>query len=123
MAQPRPLSPHLQVYRPQLTSVMSIMHRASGVVLATGSLLLAIFLTALAMGEKAFEPLVLALHHPVGRFVLFGYSLALVYHGLNGIRHLAWDLSIGLEIRHVYQSGYIVLGLTFLITTALWLLA
>ncbi len=122
MAQQRPLSPHLQVYRPQLTSVMSIMHRASGAALATGSLLLAVWLTALAMGANTFGPLVEALHHPVGKLVLFGYSLALVYHGLNGIRHLAWDLSIGLEIKHVYRSGYTVLLLTFLVTAALWIL-
>ena len=122
MVQPRPLSPHLQVYRPQLTSVMSIMHRASGAVLATGSLLLAVWLTALAVGPKFFGPLNESINHPVGQFVLFGYSLALIYHGLNGIRHLAWDLRIGLEIRQVYQSGYLVLGLTVLITGTLWLL-
>ena len=122
MVQPRPLSPHLQVYRPQLTSVMSIMHRASGAVLATGSLLLAFWLMALAVGPKFFGPLNELINHPVGQFVLFGYSLALVYHGLNGIRHLAWDLRIGLEIRQVYQSGYLVLGLTVLITATLWLL-
>ena len=122
MVQPRPLSPHLQVYRPQLTSVMSILHRASGAVLATGSLLLAFWLTALAGGPKFFGPLNESINHPVGQCVLFGYSLALVYHGLNGVRHLAWDLRIGLEIRQVYQSGYLVLGLTVLITATLWLL-
>ena len=122
MEKPRPLSPHLQVYRPQLTSVMSIMHRASGAVLATGSLMLAVWLTALAAGADAFGPVTDALHHPFGQFVLFGYSLALVYHGLNGIRHLLWDLRIGLEIRQVYQSGYLVLGLTVMVTAALWLL-
>jgi succinate dehydrogenase / fumarate reductase cytochrome b subunit len=122
MAKPRPLSPHLQVYRPQLTSVMSIMHRASGVVLATGSLMLVVWLAALAAGADAFGFITAVLHHPLGQFVLFGYSLALVYHGLNGIRHLLWDLRIGLEIRQVYQSGYLVLSLTVLVTAALWLL-
>ena len=121
MAKPRPLSPHLQVYRPQLTSVMSIMHRASGAVLATGSLLVALWLVALAAGEAVFNPVADAMQHPFGQLVVFGYSLALVYHGLNGIRHLMWDLRIGLEIKQVYQSGYIVLGLTVLVTAALWL--
>ena len=121
MAKPRPLSPHLQVYRPQLTSVMSIMHRASGAVLATGSLLVALWLVALAAGAAAFNLLADAMQHPLGQLVMFGYSLALVYHGLNGIRHLMWDLRIGLEIKQVYQSGYLVLGLTFLVTAALWL--
>ena len=121
MVKPRPLSPHLQVYRPQLTSVMSIMHRASGAVLATGSLLVALWLVALAAGAAVFNPVADAMQHPFGQLVVFGYSLALVYHGLNGIRHLMWDLRIGLEIKQVYQSGYLVLGLTFLVTAALWL--
>jgi succinate dehydrogenase / fumarate reductase cytochrome b subunit len=121
MAKPRPLSPHLQVYRPQLTSVMSIMHRASGAVLATGSLLVALWLVALAAGAAAFNLLADAMQHPLGQLVMFGYSLALVYHGLNGIRHLMWDLRVGLEIKQVYQSGYLVLGLTPLVTAALWL--
>ena len=121
MAKPRPLSPHLQVYRPQLTSIMSIMHRASGAVLATGSLLVALWLVALAAGAAVFNPVADAMQHLLGQLVVFGYSLALVYHGLNGIRHLMWDLRIGLEIKQVYQSGYLVLGLTFLVTAALWL--
>ena len=121
MAKPRPLSPHLQVYRPQLTSVMSIMHRTSGVVLATGSLLVALWLVALAAGTTVFNPVADAIQHPLGQLVVFGYSLALVYHGLNGIRHLMWDLRVGLEIKQVYQSGYLVLGLTVLVTAALWL--
>ena len=121
MAKPRPLSPHLQVYRPQLTSVMSIMHRASGAVLATGSLLVALWLVALAAGVAVFNLLADAMQHPLGQLVMFGYSLALVYHGLNGIRHLMWDLRVGLEIKQVYQSGYLVLGLTVLVTAALWL--
>ena len=123
MAKPRPLSPHLQVYRPQLTSVMSIMHRASGAVLATGSLLVALWLVALAAGAAVFNPVAHAMQHPLGQLVMFGYSLALVYHGLNGIRHLMWDLRVGLEIKQVYQSGYLVLGLTLLVTAALWLAA
>ena len=121
MAKPRPLSPHLQVYRPQLTSILSIMHRASGAVLATGSLLVALWLVALAAGAAVFNPVADAMQHLLGQLVVFGYSLALVYHGLNGIRHLMWDLRIGLEIKQVYQSGYLVLGLTFLVTAALWL--
>ena len=121
MAKPRPLSPHLQVYHPQLTSVMSIMHRASGAVLATGSLLVALWLVALAAGTTVFNPVADAIQHPLGQLVVLGYSLALVYHGLNGIRHLMWDLRIGLEIKQVYQSGYLVLGLTVLVTATLWL--
>ena len=110
MAKPRPLSPHLQVYRPQLTSIMSIMHRASGAVLATGSLLVALWLVALAAGAAVFDPVADAMQHPLGQLVVFGYSLALVYHGLNGIRHLMWDLRIGLEIKQVYQAAILCLA-------------
>ena len=122
MAKPRPLSPHLQAYSPQLTSVMSIMHRASGAVLATGSLILVIWLTALAAGGDVISLDTTAMHHPVRQFALFGFSLALVYHGLNGVRHLLWDLRIGLEVGQVYQSGYLVLSLTVIVTASLWLL-
>ena len=97
------------------------MHRASGAVLATGSLLVALWLVALAAGAAVFNPVADVMQHPLGQLVVFGYSLALVYHGLNGIRHLMWDLRVGLETKQVYQSGYLVLGLTVLVTAALWL--
>ena len=121
MANPRPLSPHLQVYRLPLPAIMSIMHRISGAVLATGSVLLALWLVLLAGGADWFAPAAAVLAHPLGKLVLFGYSLALVYHGLNGVRHMMWDLCLGLEIRQVYASGYTVLALTLLITASLWL--
>ena len=82
---------------------------------------MALWLVALAAGAAVFNSVADAMQHPLGQLVVFGYSLALVYHGLNGIRHLMWDLRIGLEIKQVYQSGYLVLGLTFLVTAALWL--
>ena len=121
MARTRPLSPHLQVYRPQLTSMMSIAHRASGIVLTTGTLVLAAWLVALALGAESYALLAGLLAHPLGQFVLFGYSAALIYHALNGIRHLSWDLGFGLTIPEVYRSGHIVLFLTFLLTACLWL--
>ncbi|MGB1176311.1 MAG: succinate dehydrogenase, cytochrome b556 subunit [Candidatus Puniceispirillaceae bacterium] len=121
MARPRPLSPHLQVYRPQLTSMMSITHRATGVALTTGTLVLAAWLVALALGGETYTMAAMAVAHPLGQFVLFGYSAALIYHALNGIRHLSWDLGRGLTIPDVYRSGHIVLFLTFLLTACLWL--
>ena len=121
MARQRPLSPHLQVYRPQLTSMMSITHRATGVALTTGTLVLAAWLVALALGGATYEVIAAAVAHPLGQFVLFGYSAALIYHALNGIRHLSWDLGFGLTIPDIYRSGHIVLFLTFLLTACLWL--
>ena len=120
MARPRPLSPHLQVYRPQMTSVMSILHRAAGVVLTTGTLIMAAWLVSLALGKEAYDVVVMAIGHPLGQFVLFGYSVALIYHALNGVRHLGWDLGFGLTIPQVYKNGQIVLFLTVVLTMGLW---
>ena len=121
MAKPRPLSPHLQVYRPQLTTIMSIGHRASGIVLATGTLVLAAWLIALALGPDAFATVSMVIAHPLGQFVLFGYSFLLFYHASNGVRHLGWDIGRGLAIPSLYRNGYIVLAVTALFTALLWL--
>lgn len=118
--QERPLSPHLQVYKPQLTSIMSILHRITGVVLALGSLLFAAWLVAVAGGADAFGLARAALASVPGQVVLFGLSACLVYHFLNGIRHLAWDAGHGFEIAKAYASGYAVLVLAVLITAGLW---
>ena len=120
MARTRPLSPHLQVYRPQMTSVMSILHRAAGVVLTTGTLIMAAWLVSLALGKEAYDVVVMVIGHPLGQFVLFGYSVALIYHALNGVRHLGWDLGFGLTIPQVYKYGQIVLFLTVVLTMGLW---
>ena len=121
MAKPRPLSPHLQVYRPQLTSILSITHRASGVVLTTGTLVLALWLIAVASGPKTFAIMASIVGHPLGQFVLFGYSVALIYHALNGLRHLGWDFGYGLTLSEVYRNGHMVLFLTLVLTAGLWL--
>lgn len=120
MARTRPLSPHLQVYRPQMTSVMSILHRAAGVVLTTGTLIMAAWLVSLALGKEAYDVVVMVIGHPLGQFVLFGYSVALIYHALNGVRHLGWDWGFGLTIPQVYKNGQIVLFLTVVLTMGLW---
>lgn len=120
MARTRPLSPHLQVYRPQMTSVMSILHRAAGVVLTTGTLIMAAWLVSMALGKEAYDVVVMVIGHPLGQFVLFGYSVALIYHALNGVRHLGWDLGFGLTIPQVYKNGQIVLFLTVVLTMGLW---
>ena len=120
MGRQRPLSPHLQVYRPQMTSVMSIMHRAAGIVLTTGTLVMTAWLVSLATGAERYDIVAAALAHPLGQFVLFGYSVALIYHALNGIRHLGWDIGIGLSIPEVYRNGQLVLVLTAILTVVLW---
>jgi succinate dehydrogenase / fumarate reductase cytochrome b subunit len=116
----RPLSPHLQVYRPQITSVMSILHRISGIVLSFGAFVLAWWLLAVAQGGDAYASASACLASPLGKVVLFGFSFALVYHLLNGIRHLLWDAGWGFTLPQVYRSGYIVVALTFVFTAAIW---
>ena len=90
----RPLSPHLQVYRWQLTSVLSILHRAAGIVLGTGTILLVWWLVAAASGPEAFEGVENFLGSWLGLLLLFSWTVSLFYHLCNGIRHLVWDLSL-----------------------------
>jgi succinate dehydrogenase / fumarate reductase cytochrome b subunit len=118
-AQQRPLSPHLQIYRRQITTVMSIMHRATGVLLALGAFALMAWLVASAGDGESFACFQSMVGSPIGKIALFAFAAALVYHFLNGIRHLLWDVGWGFEIPRVYASGYVVLALTVIITAAL----
>ena len=117
----RPLSPHLQVYKPQLTSVLSILHRITGLALALGTFLLVWWLVAAAVGEAAFEIVQNVIKSWFGRIILLGWSFSLFYHLCNGIRHLFWDAGIGLEIEQVNMSGWLVLMGTVLLTLLSWL--
>jgi succinate dehydrogenase / fumarate reductase cytochrome b subunit len=116
----RPLSPHLQIYRPQLTSMMSIAHRASGIVNVAGSLLLVYWLAALAGGPTAFARASALFGSIPGQVVLFAFSVSLFYHLANGIRHLVWDTGHGFDIPSVYRSGRIVLVATAVLTVLAW---
>jgi succinate dehydrogenase / fumarate reductase cytochrome b subunit len=117
----RPLSPHLQVYRPQLTSVMSILHRITGIALAAGTLLLFWWLIAAATGPTAFDAVQSFIGSLVGRILLFGWSFALYYHLCNGIRHLVWDTGHGFEIRTAYASGWLVIVAASVLTIISWI--
>ncbi len=116
----RPLSPHLQVYRPQLTSVLSIFHRITGMALVGGLVLLAWWLIAAAAGPGAFGVVRAFLGSWFGLLVLFGVSFALFYHLCNGVRHLIWDSGHLLEIEAVYRSGWVMLGSAVAFTVAAW---
>jgi succinate dehydrogenase / fumarate reductase cytochrome b subunit len=117
----RPLSPHLQVYRWQLTSVLSILHRASGVALAAGTILLVWWLGAAADGPDAYAGVQGFLGSWVGRILLFGWTVALFYHLCNGLRHLWWDTGRGFELKSVYASGWTVVGATIVLTAISWI--
>jgi len=120
MARQRPLSPHLQVYRLPLPALMSISHRMTGIILSSGTLMLTLYLVALANGPESFALVQKVIAHPGGMLVLFGYSVALFYHGCNGVRHLFWDAVIGLNIPAIYKSGQAVLVLAIMLTAGLW---
>ena len=120
-SKPRPLSPHLQVYKWQLTSLMSIGHRASGIALLLGTFLIVIWLVALAAGPELFSYVNKVISHWLGQFILFGFSVMLFYHSLNGIRHLSWDLGYGFDISNVYKTGYAVLVTALILTSITWL--
>lgn len=118
--QNRPLSPHLQVYRPQWTMVLSISHRITGVALAVGTLLLVWWLAAAASGPEAYGTVQAFLGTILGRLMLFGWTLALFYHLCNGIRHLFWDAGYGFELKTAYGSGLLVLLASLVLTLAAW---
>ena len=116
----RPLSPHLQVYRPQLTSVLSILHRITGIALAIGTLILVWWLIAAAAGPTAFDIVQNFIGSLVGRLLLLGWSFALYYHLCNGIRHLFWDAGKGFELKTAYASGWLVVAAAALLTAISW---
>jgi len=120
MSDPRPLSPHLQIYRWQLTSVLSILHRASGITLVVGAILMVSWFGSAADGAASFAAFQGFLGSPIGLVVLFGCSVALFYHLCNGIRHLWWDTGHGLELKSVYLGGYVVLAATAALTLIVW---
>jgi len=118
---PRPLSPHLQVYRPQLTSVLSITHRATGVALAVGTLVLVWWLIAAATGPEQFASAQSFLGSWLGLLLLLGWSWSLFYHLCNGIRHLFWDAGMGFELKAAYASGWVVVLASMVLTVIAWL--
>ena len=116
----RPLSPHLQVYKPQITSVLSILHRITGIGLAAGALVLVYWLNAAAYGPDAFERAQDFLASWVGRLLLLGWTWALFYHLCNGIRHMFWDAGRGLELPQVHITGWIVVVASLGFTLISW---
>ena len=112
----RPLSPHLQIYKPQLTSVMSISHRFTGVILSLLSIMIPIFFILLSLGDEYFDLLIVVLNHFLVKLILYGIIFVVFYHLLNGIRHLFWDIGMGLSIRESYLSGYLVIIISIITT-------
>ncbi|HUQ09541.1 MAG TPA: succinate dehydrogenase, cytochrome b556 subunit [Steroidobacteraceae bacterium] len=119
---PRPLSPHLGVYKFMYTMSLSILHRMTGLTASVGFLLFVWWLMALATGHDAYEGAMQFLASPVGKLLLVGFTFAFVYHFCNGIRHLVWDTGHGLERAEARRSGAIVIVAAVLLTAlVVWL--
>ena len=118
VSRPRPLSPHLQVYRPQITSFLSIMHRFTGIILALSTLLFSYWLLSATYGPEKFAIAQTVMSSWFGQSVLCGLTFSVFYHLSNGIRHLAWDAGWGFELDRVKITGWLII----LFTTAMTVL-
>ena len=116
----RPLSPDLQIYRPQLTSVLSISHRVTGITLSVGTLLLVLSLLAAAVGPQAYSTVQSLMHSWLGLLLMLGWTFSFFFHLCNGIRHLVWDAGYGFELRTIYASGWMVVAASMALTVAAW---
>lgn len=119
----RPLSPHLTVYRPQITSMLSILHRVTGVGLTLGAAMVVCWLLAAATGEAEFEFVDGLMTSWIGHLVWLGLTFSLAYHFCNGIRHLIWDMGYGFQLDQVETTGKAVVGGSVALTVLVWLIA
>ena len=124
MAQPdRPLSPHLGIYRWQVSNTLSILHRLTGVMLAVGAVAFTYWLVSIAAGPDYYLAVAGWLRSPLGLLLLLVWSFCFFFHLCNGLRHLAWDLGYGFEIDEMRASGFAVVGAALLLTGAFWAFA
>ena len=118
-----PLSPHLQIYRWQITSVISILHRISGIVTSFGSVVLVIWLLSIGIGEETFKLINSIYLSFLGRAVLIGITLSVCFNTLNDIRHLFWDYGYGFSLNTVKITGWLIVISSIILTVLIWLLA
>ena len=118
-----PLSPHLQIYRWQISSLLSIIHRISGVINQLALILIFFWLLVLSFGESNYELFLLTINSFFGKFILIGFTWSMCFHILSGIRHLDWDLGYGFEIKTANISGIIVVISSLALTIIFWLFA
>lgn len=116
----RPLSPHISIYRWPITMVLSILHRATGIAMSVGLIVLAGWLFNAAEGPEAYQYFRAAMSGPVGRILLIGWTFAFFLHLGNGVRHLFWDAGRGLEKHQANASAWFVLVVAALLTAVFW---
>jgi succinate dehydrogenase / fumarate reductase cytochrome b subunit len=122
-ARARPMSPHLTIYRWQVTMLASITHRVTGAGLGVGALVLVWWLVAISNGPEGYENFMSYAGTPLGLLILFGFIWALAFHLLNGIRHLVWDLGYGFEKRTATQTGSLVYVLSVVLAVGIFAFA
>tara|TARA_B100000029_G_scaffold236613_1_gene233657 strand:- start:160 stop:546 length:387 start_codon:yes stop_codon:yes gene_type:complete len=118
-----PLSPHLQVYRWQVSSLVSITHRITGIINLFALILIFFWLLILSFGENNYDSFLLIINSFFGRFILIGFTWSMCFHLLSGIRHLVWDLGYGFEVKTANISGTIVIFSSLVLTIIFWLFA
>ena len=118
----QPLSPHLSIYKWQVTNTLSILHRFSGVLLFLAAMDFSIWLASIAMGENSYALISSLFSSPLALAIWVAVSFSFFYHSLNGLRHLAWDFGKGFETHQVNYSGFIVVFLTLVLTSSFWFL-
>ena len=119
----RPLSPHLTIYRPQYTALLSILHRMTGVGLTLGAVCVVWFLIAAATGEDYYNTINGLMTSWFGYLVWIGLTWALCYHFCNGIRHLFWDMGYGFELEQAWRSGLMVVAGSVVLTVLVLVIA
>ena len=118
-----PLSPHLQIYRWHISSLLSITHRISGIINLLALILIFFWLIVLSLGESNYELFLLTINSFFGKFVIIGFTWSMSFHLMSGIRHLVWDLGYGFEIKTANISGIIVIICSLVLTIIFWLFA
>ena len=118
-----PLSPHLQIYRWHISSLLSITHRISGVINLLALILIFFWLIFLSLGENNYQSFLLIINSFIGKFILIGFTWSMSFHLLSGIRHLVWDLGYGFEIKTANITGVIVIISSLALTIIFWLFA
>ena len=120
MTNNRPLSPHLSVHKKVLPAVFSIFHRFTGIVLSLGTIFIALWISLIALGPNYFYLYEKIAANFLFKFILFFWTLGIFYHLFNGIRYLYWSVGLGMDLKFVYSSGYLVLFFTIAATFIVW---
>ncbi len=116
----QPISPHLTIYKPQITSIMSISHRISGFFQSVGTIIIFTYIMFVIAGESYYNFINIFFGNYLGKLFLLFYILSISYHFCNGIRHLVWDLGFGFEIKNVYFTGYLTIFFTIIMSILIW---